>query len=462
MLVLVLLAAAALRLAHLTSWPPGLYPDEATEGNDALAALHGGWDWFYPANNGREGLYANLQAVALAVAGVREPWVLRLVSALAGILTVPGIYLLGRELWGRHAGLLAAALLAGSFWHVVFSRVGFRAVLAPLVLVYALWALLAGLRRVREGTGGWMRAATGGLLIGVGLHTYIAFRAEALAFAALGIAALASARKARKRTFAALALAAACAFVAAAPLLAYFVQHPGSFGGRAGQVAAWETEQPLREIARNVVLETSMLAWHGDRNWRHNDSGAPEVALPVFLCAVAGGILVARKRGRDGVLVGALLVAGFLPAVLSNEGMPHALRGIMLLVPVMLLVAYALDRVARRWPRAGTVLAIAVCGSALLATAWRYPAYAARPEVRDEFTTRYLEAGRALLARDRDRDAYVIVPDGDVRVDGMPVSAQTVMFVTDTATRAAQERERIFYATSADGIPPDAAVYDLR
>ncbi len=457
----IVLAAASLRLASLADLPPGLYPDEATEGNDALAALEGRWDWFYPGNNGREGLYANLQSIALAVAGVREPWVLRLVSALAGILTVPGMYLLGRELWGRRAGLIAAALLAGSFWHVVFSRVGFRAILAPLVLVFALWALLAGVRRVREGANGWPLAALGGFLAGVGLHTYIAFRAAGLAFAAIGIALIACARDARRRVAAALALAGVCAAIAAAPLAHYFATHPGSFGERADQVAAWETERPAREIARNVALMAGMLAWNGDRNWRHNDSGAPAVALPVLACTLVGAALLWRRK-HDAAIVGALLVAGALPAVLSNEGMPHALRGILLVVPVMLLSAFALDRAARRWPRAGIALAVLVCGGALASTAVRYPAYAAKPEVRDEFTTSYLEAGRALLQRDRARDAYVIVPDGDVRIGGMPVAAQTVMFVTGTATREAQQRERVFYATSTDGVPPDAQVYDLR
>src|SRR3989338_6337276 len=44
--------------------PPGLYPDEAMDGNNALSALHtGDFKVFYPPNNGVEGLYANIEAM---------------------------------------------------------------------------------------------------------------------------------------------------------------------------------------------------------------------------------------------------------------------------------------------------------------------------------------------------------------------------------------------------------------
>lgn len=474
-LLLVVCGAIALRLTLVGWLPPGLYPDEAANGNDALAALEDGFRWFYPANGGREGLFIGLQAAALWLTGLREPWVLRIVAAVAGILTVPGIYLLGKELWNRRAGLVAAALLAGSFWHVTFSRIGFRAILAPLVLTWALWLLLAGVRRIRARERlGWLMAAFGGALAGLGFHTYIAFRASALVFVAAGLALLASARPAaRKRTFAGLALAGACALAVAAPLLHYFYAHPGSFSARAGQVSVLESPHPWRDIGRNVALTAGMLVTEGDRNWRHNDAGQPQLPLVVFLLLVAGAAHAGKElladRGRDvpGIALLALLAAGALPAVMTNEGMPHALRSIQLLVPVTLLAALGAERAWARLERkglgkAGMALVVAVCAFQFLQTAARYPAYARKPEVRAEFAKGYLETGRALLRRDLSRPAYVIVPDGDVLIDGVPVAAQTAMFVTGTATREAQERARVFYATSTDGVPPGAAVYDLR
>ena len=63
---------------------------------------------------------------------------LRLTAAFVGIITVAATYWLGRELFpdrarGRDIGLFAAALLAASFAHVLFSRLGFRAITQPLL-----------------------------------------------------------------------------------------------------------------------------------------------------------------------------------------------------------------------------------------------------------------------------------------------------------------------------------------
>ena len=68
-------------------------------GNNALEALEtGDFKIFYPENNGREGLFINIQALSLKVFGA-EPWALRIVSAIFGFLTVLGLYFLARILF---------------------------------------------------------------------------------------------------------------------------------------------------------------------------------------------------------------------------------------------------------------------------------------------------------------------------------------------------------------------------
>ena len=108
--------AAALRLYRLDALPPGLYHDEAYNGLDALALLHGEprplfhevWEQvtfagkvdtlphgrfplFFVGNYGREPLFYYLLALSLAVAGAR-PLAIRLVAALTGVLVVPAVY----------------------------------------------------------------------------------------------------------------------------------------------------------------------------------------------------------------------------------------------------------------------------------------------------------------------------------------------------------------------------------
>ncbi len=79
-LILIIIIAGFLRLYQINQLPPGLYPDEAMNGNNALEALSNtdfsakggpalGWKVFYPENNGREGLFINIQAISVAFFG---------------------------------------------------------------------------------------------------------------------------------------------------------------------------------------------------------------------------------------------------------------------------------------------------------------------------------------------------------------------------------------------------------
>ena len=132
-LILIIALAIFFRFYQLDSFPPGLYPDEAMNGNNALVALEtGSFKMFYPENNGREGLFINLQALPVGIFG-NQPWSLRAVSAIIGVLTVIGLYLLTKELFGWRLGALSSFLLAISFWHVNFSRIGFRAIMLPFI-----------------------------------------------------------------------------------------------------------------------------------------------------------------------------------------------------------------------------------------------------------------------------------------------------------------------------------------
>lgn len=72
-------------------------------------------------------------------------------NALAGVLTVGVIYLLGAAALGRPAGLAAAALLAVSPYHIVYSRSALADAFTTLLLSAAIWIwVLARRRRIAE------------------------------------------------------------------------------------------------------------------------------------------------------------------------------------------------------------------------------------------------------------------------------------------------------------------------
>src|SRR3989338_2862659 len=263
----IFLLGAFLRFWWIRDIPVGLYIDEAMNGNNALEALQTrNFKLFYPENNGREGLFINLQALALSLLG-REPWVLRSVSAVIGTLTILGIFLFCLEIFTKehflertkklkedgtfHAmyrlhdsqiiALLAAFFLATSYWHLNFSRIGFRAIFVPLLTTFGFYFLLRGLRR-----GGIFDLTLGGLITGLGFHTYIAFRVVP------GIAAIPILWylrvwwKNRKILLpeggpkkpcipCSIVLFAIMAVVIALPIGLYFFDNPQDFSGRSGQ-----------------------------------------------------------------------------------------------------------------------------------------------------------------------------------------------------------------------------------
>ena len=97
-LLLLLVAAAWLRFWRLDALPPGLFYDEAFNGLDARQLLSGdGLPLYFPANNGREPLYIYLQAISVFLFGPTA-YALRLVSALAGAVTVLAVYDLARSM----------------------------------------------------------------------------------------------------------------------------------------------------------------------------------------------------------------------------------------------------------------------------------------------------------------------------------------------------------------------------
>jgi 4-amino-4-deoxy-L-arabinose transferase-like glycosyltransferase len=228
-LVLVLLVTAVLRLPNLPTIPPGLHFDEAA--NAILTGDIAFRDYrpvFISSYTGKEVLFFYLAAGVMAGVG-ESVFALRLTAAFIGLLTVAATYWAGCELLrDRRVALLAATILAVSFWHVLFSRLGFRAISQPLLQALTVAMLLRGLRRED-----WRWLAGAGVLLGLAAYTYLAVRL----FPVLLLLACLPLLWHGRRRWAQLGTVGAIALLVAAPLLLYFAQNPDAFWVRIGQVA---------------------------------------------------------------------------------------------------------------------------------------------------------------------------------------------------------------------------------
>ena len=151
--MLITLLAFGLRVWALERFPPGWRDDELIETLViSQKILHGDLAFYYPDASGHEALYHALNAIFLAFFGPTSLGI-RLLSAILGTLAVPLTYALARRMFGAAVGLTASALLAVSFWGLMYSRVGIRHSLTPvlmLVAFYWFWRALAESRGAGE------------------------------------------------------------------------------------------------------------------------------------------------------------------------------------------------------------------------------------------------------------------------------------------------------------------------
>ncbi|MBU4143006.1 glycosyltransferase family 39 protein [Patescibacteria group bacterium] len=325
LLLAILAIAAFFRFYNLTDIPPGLYPDVAINGNDALQALKtGDLKLFYPENNGREGLFINLIALSFWLFGA-SIWAIKIVPAIFGLLTVLGLYFLTKQLFSylnaRHTAiiaLLATFFMAISFWHVNFSRLGFRAIMVPFFLVWSFYFLYKGLSLAKIHSS-WTFACfpLAGLFFGLGFHTYIAFRVAPLILLVPIIFSLIRYWPKLKHFWRSKIsfwhfvkksyfhdiwwlwdIFFLVTILAALPMAVYFWQHPADFMGRTGQVAVFASENPIKTLLVSVTKSLGMFNVWGDCNWRHNYACQPELFWPIGILFLIGLIISLVKICR--------------------------------------------------------------------------------------------------------------------------------------------------------------------
>jgi len=282
-LLSILLVAAGLRLYRLPELPLGLHYDEAANGILASEIARGlKTPVFIPSYTGKEVLFFYWAALWMKLFGVTR-LALRLSAALMGLATVAtAVWAVHELLHGQRdadwVALLTAAFLATSFWHLILSRYGFRAVTQPLLQTLTVAALWRGLRLTpptpppsrgglgRGGVGGLPWLLLAGLLCGLTAYTYLAARAFPIPLAAALLTFLITDRGHRRARLGQVSLFIAVAALTLAPLAHYWLTHPGSFLTRTQQVAA----ASWAEVWAGVRACLGMFFLQGDPYIRFN------------------------------------------------------------------------------------------------------------------------------------------------------------------------------------------------
>ncbi len=372
-LAVILLAGAMALFGGLATSPGEMISDHAEYLMDVVHLIDGDWRVYFANNSGREPFFFYLVALATLPFGVSY-LALKIVSASAALLTLPVLYVLGRQVEGRLGGLAAAGLGAFSVWTLIMGRIGFRVMLAGLasaLLLAALWRALRSGRRADF--------LLAGLALGLGQFSYMAFRlAPLMVLMGVGLRWLDCRRPSeRRRLLFNLIALLALALMIFTPLLSFWVHFPHLYWYRAErQVGAVEGDaipNLLEGLAKSLLMfnfTSDPVPLNVVPRLSHNPA-FPSAAMPI-LGPVTGALLLLgliaglwraclSRRALDLYLPLALLVF-VLPSALALAApleTPSARRAIAALPPAMVLAGSALALPVRLMDAKGSGRALA-------------------------------------------------------------------------------------------------------
>lgn len=410
-LVAILALGAHFRLTELSAVPPEMTSDHVEKILDAQRVVDGQLQVFFPNNGGREAFQMYAMALLAQAPGLGMNFTtLKLLSALEGLAAIAALYWLGREAIGRQqarlgnlVGLLLAALVAVSYWHVALSRLGLRIVLTTVVTALLLTFLARALRYNRRAD-----FILAGLTLGLGLYTYQAVRMLPLVvLAGVGLALIfrARSRRAAGRYLLNTAALVVVAFVVFVPLFGFWLQYPEDFWRRTqgrllgddviqtvneqGQIVERQAtvQERLDAFSRNLPILADnlrgallMFNWKGDVAWINAAPNRPAMdsvtgALLVVGLAAWLARMVRRRDPFDWLVPVALLIM-LLPSALSIaypvENPSHTrtsgalpLAYLIAALPLALIVQSLIDQLGGRRGRfaAGAAVALVVAGA---------------------------------------------------------------------------------------------------
>ena len=353
---LLLVAATALvfffRFYQTAGLPPEPFSDHAEKILDVYDVSQGQTHIFFVRNTGREAFQMYWTLLISRVFGTGLSFLsLKLGTAILGFLTLPYIYLLGKEIGGPRVALIAFVMAGIAYWPNVISRVGLRFPLYPLFVAPTLFYLIRGLRTRNRND-----FLLSGIFLGIGLHGYSPFRiVPFVVIAAFLLYWLHSQSKGARRELPAwlvmLGLASLFVFI---PLLRYWYDEPQIFGFRAMSRLSG-SENPITDPVWQIFLSNvwnglKMFNFDDGEIWVHSVPHRPALDAVSGALFVLGVVLVIIRYIRQRhwldlfllVSIPILLMPSILSIAFPREN-PALNRAGGAYIPAFILGALALD-----------------------------------------------------------------------------------------------------------------------
>jgi hypothetical protein len=344
---MVILLTAFFRFFLLNKVPGEMFSDHAEKLLDVMDILDGKAPIFFVRNTGREALQFYLTAAIIKILNTGISFIsLKLGTAFLGFLTLPFIYLLGKQLFNKWAGVLASLFAGIAYWPNVISRVGLRFPLYPLFTAITLYFLIKGLQEKRHNM-----LLFAGLFIGLGLHGYSPIRIVPILVAIIFLIYFSSEKTRTNRIFAmnGFILMAISALIVFLPLFRYVLENLNNFNYRAlSRLTSMENPMNgsvLVIFLTNLWKSLIMVFYKNGVVWVNSipDRPALDVVSSVFF--LYGLIILIRRYGKTKTWQDLSLIISIpilmLPSVMSlafpNEN-PALNRSGGAIVPIFIII----------------------------------------------------------------------------------------------------------------------------
>jgi hypothetical protein len=340
------------RVYRLGDVPPEMTSDHAEKLLDVADVLRGETHIFFPRNAGREAFQMYLNAGIVRVLGTGLTFLtLKIGTVIPGLLTLPLIYLIGKEIANTSVGLWAAIFAGIAYWPNVISRVGLRFSFYPLFTALTLYFVIKGLR-----TSNRNHFILAGLALGLSVYGYTADRIlPIVVLVAFGLFFLHKrAQGRRKEVILWLTIVVIMALIAFIPLFRYFMEEPEMVAYRS-MTRLSGFERPLPGPAWEIFLGNlwdalTMFTNSGGNVFIASNPFYPALGVVTGALAHIGVLLmllryVRRRNWLDLFLlvsVPLLMLPSILALAFPIEN-PNLYRTGGALVPVFLLVGMAVD-----------------------------------------------------------------------------------------------------------------------
>lgn len=373
LLCLILTIGFFLRIVDINNNPPALYGDELTLVYDSYSILLTGHDQrgnylpiTFPMRGGSPPgyVYASLPFIWLfgpTAMGVR------MLSVFSGVGVMILIYLLGKKLFDKRVGVIAAALIALSPWDLNLSRGGFETHFALFL------TLLGAITFLNYKTKPWLLVISA-LSFAAAIFTYPTYKLTVPLILILlvwytQLYKNIFQQEIKKYAFSAVVLLIFAGF------LTIFQTFVANSEGRFEKINAFGIEKLSQELNQKIFKDRQFdqvpqviknllhnrpveygsligesylgnfsldfLFLHGDKNPRHNMSTMGEFYVVEMFFVLLGVIYLIQYKKKNFIMLLFWLLIAPIPAALLLE--PHALRSSLMLPPLILFSALGAD-----------------------------------------------------------------------------------------------------------------------